>query len=376
MTGETTVATRPDTDGWLRRARGFRLAGVGISAFFTIYLTSLAAEALENNPHHVPAWLIIGLYALYGVVFVLVPFLSVRTDPGFRIAVFVFLFGTATVLVWLGGIGTVFVFIYPINMLAFAAPLRVALTVDVVVLGGLTVATLVLEDRDTAMGQLLLFGSLAIVTLLMGRLIHTNRALIKAHADIAGLAAQDERNRIARDLHDILGHTLTTITVKAALARRLLESGADHAGELAGAEIGDVEQLARQTLGEVRATVSGYRETSLAGELAAIRAALSAADITADLPSAIDEIDEPQRTAFAYALREGVTNVIRHARADRCTVRIGPGELEIHDNGRGGHTPAGNGLNGLRERLSAIGAVLSAGPAPEGGYTLTVRLEK
>ncbi|GIG69654.1 sensor histidine kinase [Phytomonospora endophytica] len=376
MTGETTAATRPDKDGWLRRAKGFRLAGVGISAFFTLYLTSLAAEALESNPHHVPTWLIIGLYAVYGVVFVSVPFLSVRTNARFRVGVFVFLFATATVLVWLGGIGTVFVFIYPINMLAFAAPLRVALTVDVVVLGALAVATLVLEDRDTAMGQLLLFGSLAIVTLLMGRLIHTNRALIKAHDEIAGLATREERNRIARDLHDILGHTLTTITVKAALARRLLESGADHAGERAETEIADVEQLARQTLGEVRATVSGYRETSLAGELAAIRAALAAADIAADLPSAIDEIDEPQRTAFAYALREGVTNVIRHSHADRCTVRIGPSRLEIHDDGRGGHAPAGNGLNGLRERLSAIGALLTAGPAPDGGYTLTVRLEK
>lgn len=376
MTGEQPASTRPDKDGWIRRAKGFRLAGVGISAFFTIYLISLAGEALETNPHHVPAWLIIGLYCLYGTVFVLVPFLSVRASPRFRVGVFVFLFGTATALVWLGGIDTVFVFIYPINMLAFAAPLRVALTVDVVVLSALTVATLTLEDQDTALGQLLLFGSLAIVTLLMGRLIHTNRALIKAHDDIAHLAAEEERHRIARDLHDILGHTLTTITVKAALARRLLESGADNAGERAGTEIGDVEQLARQTLGEVRATVSGYRETSLAGELAAIRAALSAADITADLPNAVDEIAEPQRTAFAYALREGVTNVIRHSRADRCTVRLDPAELEIHDNGRGGHAPAGNGLNGLRERLSAIGANLTAGPAADGGYTLTVRLEK
>jgi len=376
VTGEKSASTRPDTDGWIRRAKGFRLAGVGISGFFTIYLVSLASEAVDNNPQHVPAWLIIGLYCLYGSVFVLIPFISVRSNPRFRIGVFVFLFTTATILVWLGGMSTVFVFIYPINMLAFAAPMRVALAVDALVLSALTVATLTLEDRDTALGQLLLFGSLAIVTLLMGRLIHTNRALIKAHDEIADLAAQDERNRIARDLHDILGHTLTTITVKAALARRLLESDAENAGERAGAEIGDVEQLARQTLGEVRATVSGYRETSLAGELAAIRAALSAADITADLPSAVDEIDEPQRTAFAYALREGVTNVIRHSRASLCTVRIGPEALEVHDNGRGGHAPAGNGLTGLRERLAAIGANLAAGPAPDGGYTLTVRLER
>ncbi|MEV0647194.1 sensor histidine kinase [Phytomonospora sp. NPDC050363] len=376
MNADETAPTRPGKAGWVRRVRGFRAAGVAISAFFTVYLVQLASTALEDNPHHAPPWLIIALYAVFAVVFVALPAFSHRSSGPARVAAFAALFGLASILVFIGGIGTIFLFIYPINQVAFAAPFRVAAVVDAAVLLALGVVTLRLEDPDTAWGQLLLFGSLAIVTLLMGRLIDANRKLLRAQDEVAELAMRDERNRIARDLHDILGHTLTTITVKAALARRLLESSAPDGAERAGAEIGDVEQLARQTLGEVRATVSGYRETSLAGELAAVRTALSAADISPDLPSAVDEIDEPQRTAFAYALREGVTNVIRHSGAERCTVRISPSALEIHDNGTGGHAPPGNGLSGLRERLSPIGAVLSAGPAPDGGYTLTVRMEK
>lgn len=356
---------------WAHRATRFRVAGVVIALFFTVYLVDLARTAIATNPFGVPAWLIVGLYVVYGASFVSLPAMATsRRGTAYRVALFTGLFGLATLLLVLGGMDTVFLFIYPINALAFAAPMRVALTVDAVVVVLLMLTAFLLENSDEAFGQLLIFGSMATITILMGRLVQANRELRAAQEEIAGLATRDERTRIARDLHDILGHTLTTITLKSGLARRLLE--ADRPAE-AAVEIADVESLARDTLGEVRATVSGYREASLAAELAAARSALRAAGIGTTLPLAVDEVPEPQRTVFAYAVREGVTNVIRHSRAARCTVTVTADRLDVHDDGGGVAGPPGNGLTGLRERVEAIGGVLDAGPAPGGGYALTVR---
>ncbi|GLZ78971.1 histidine kinase [Actinorhabdospora filicis] len=368
-----TETTPTGTDGswWARRGRRFRLAGMLIALFFTIYLIDLAQTAVRNNPLGVPAWLIVGLYLVYAVSFVSLPAMAAYSRaPAYRITMFTGVFVLATVLLVLGGMDTVYLFIYPINSLAFAAPLRIALIVDVIVVALLMAAAFVLETSGDAFAQLLIFGSMATITILMGRLVQANRELRAAQEGIAELSARDERARIARDLHDILGHTLTTITLKSSLARRLLE--ADRPAE-AGVEITDVEHLARDTLGEVRATVSGYREASLAAELASARAALRAAGITPELPLAVDGVPEPQRTVFAYAVREGVTNVIRHSHAGRCAVTVSHGRLDVRDNGRGRPAPQGNGLTGLRERVEAIGGVLEAGPAPGGGYTLTVR---
>lgn len=363
--------TRTDSAWWARRARQYRLAGTLIALFFTLYLVDLAGTAIEKNPLGVPHWVIITGYVIYGASFVSLPAMAAFSRaPAYRVALFAGVFALATVLLVLGGMDTVYLFIYPINSLAFAAPIRVAAIVDGIVVVLLMVAAFLLENWDEAFGQLLIFGSMATITVLMGRLVHANRELRTAQKEIAELSARDERARIARDLHDILGHTLTTITLKSSLARRLLE--ADRPAE-AAVEITDVEHLARDTLGEVRATVSGYREASLAAELAAARAALRAAGITPELPLAVDGVPEPQRTVFAYAVREGVTNVIRHSRAGRCTVTVTGDALSIRDNGRGRPEPPGNGLTGLRERVEAIGGVLDAGPAPGGGYALTVR---
>ena len=119
--------------------------------------------------------------------------------------------------------------------------------------------------------------------------------------------------RIARDLHDLLGHSLTAASVKAQLAGRLV--GQDDAR--AAAEIGDVERLTRQVLADVRAAVAGYREVSLAVELATAREVLGAAGIAADLPGAVDEVPAGQRELFGWVVREGVTNAVRHSRRQR-----------------------------------------------------------
>jgi two-component system sensor histidine kinase DesK len=193
-------------------------------------------------------------------------------------------------------------------------------------------------------------------------IIYSNIALGQARAEVARLAAENERSRIARDLHDLLGHSLTTITVKAGLARRL--AGRDPARSLT--EITEVEELSRRTMSEVRAAVSGYRDVTLAGEIATARGVLDAAGIQAELPGAIDLVDTDAVVPFGWVLREAITNVVRHSRADRCVVTVGPRWIEIADDGHGATAGAGNGLTGLRERLAAVGGTVEAGSAPGG----------
>jgi two-component system, NarL family, sensor histidine kinase DesK len=197
-----------------------------------------------------------------------------------------------------------------------------------------------------------------------------NQALAEARAELARLAAENERIRIARDLHDLLGHSLTTITVKAGLARRL---GAVD-GARANQEIAEVEALARQSLADMRAAVSNYRDVTLTGELAAGRELLRAAGIVADLPSAADVVEPAHQELFGWVIREGLTNIVRHAHASSCTVRLSSSSVEILDDGVGGSAAAGNGLSGLSERVAAAGGTVDAGPAQPRGWRLRVSL--
>jgi two-component system sensor histidine kinase DesK len=198
-----------------------------------------------------------------------------------------------------------------------------------------------------------------------------NLDLIAAREEMADMAVAEERSRMTRDLHDILGHSLTVITVKAELAGRLM--AADHAR--AQAEIDDIERLAREALSDVRATIAGRRQVSLAPELVNARAALASANIDAEVPNALDEVPAANRELFGWTVREGVTNVLRHSHATRCSIRLTGSAVEVHDNGIGA-TPAGadgNGLRGLRERVVGCGASIRTGVSPDlGGFLLHV----
>jgi two-component system, NarL family, sensor histidine kinase DesK len=211
--------------------------------------------------------------------------------------------------------------------------------------------------------------ALGLAMIAMFWLIRINTQLRVAREELATMAVAADRERMARDLHDVLGHSLTTITVKAGLARRLLEQDEP---ERAAVEVTDIERLGRQTLADVRSTVSANRVASLANELAGAREALRAAEIDADLPHAVDDVPADRQQVFAFVVREGVTNTIRHSGAGTCTIRLTPDSVEVLDDGLGPPvgTPLGNGLTGLRERLAAVGGRIEAGPGPTGGFRL------
>ena len=212
----------------------------------------------------------------------------------------------------------------------------------------------------------------AVVTFVVVRSVRGALELAEARAAFgACLAAENERSRIGRDLHDLLGHSLTTITLKAGLARRLSE----HDPQRAAQEIAEVEGLSRQALTEVRAAVSSYREVTLASELARGRELLRASGVTPDLPTATDVVDAAHQELFGWVIREGLTNVARHAHASRCTVRLSANEVEIRDDGVGGPPSFGNGLAGLRERVIAAGGTMDAGPLIPRGWRLRVAVD-
>ena len=182
-----------------------------------------------------------------------------------------------------------------------------------------------------------------------------NEKLRMANAEVEHLAKVAERERIARDLHDVLGHTLSIIILKSELAGKLIE----HDPQRAKAEIADVEQTSRAALAEVRSTIRGYRANTFSAELKQAKAALETAGVLVESEAAEIGLSSSQENVLALVLREAVTNIVRHANAKNCRVRIsslnGKCALEIQDDGRGGIQPEGNGIRGMRERVESLG---------------------
>ncbi|RSD10520.1 sensor histidine kinase [Amycolatopsis eburnea] len=264
-----------------------------------------------------------------------------------------------------------FVLLYGTAVLVFLLPAAWSVILDVGALAAGAVVLLV-EGRFLAdYGDLITVASVTLAMFFMANLVRAVRRLERANEEIATLAVANERQRVARDLHDLLGHSLTTITVKAGLARRVLESSGDIPRTVE--EIREIESLTRSALSDVRATVSEYREVSLSAELVGARAALRAAEIDADLPHAVDNVRPELQNTFGYVLREAVTNVLRHSGAKQVKVRLGDTWLEVEDDGRATGVVAGNGLRGLSERLAAVGGALRTSARPGGG--LLVRAE-
>ncbi|GID28059.1 sensor histidine kinase [Paractinoplanes brasiliensis] len=212
--------------------------------------------------------------------------------------------------------------------------------------------------NDAGYGLAVLLGSLASYGIRAA--VERQARLAAAQQELADRAVQDERARIAADLHDILGHSLTVVTVKAELAQRLLDVDPARARQ----ELNDLEGLARDALADVRATALGVRGISLPGEIAAAREALTAADVEADLPGAADDVPSRNRDLFAWTIREAVTNVVRHSHARHVVVTLSPAAVEIVDDGIG---LARAGASGSGSAAAAAGAAGGAGAAGFGG---------
>lgn len=275
----------------------------------------------------------------------------------------------ALVTVPLIGVGATSFLPFLVAFAMFGLPLRWAIAAV-----GAGVAASVLSaiflDTDEG-GWVIAFIVLSIGVMTGGIRVMSGRAA-QYEALQRELGLVEERERVARDVHDVLGHSLTVVTVKAELAERLI----DLDPERARAELADIRELSRQALAEIRETVGGLRGASLAVELAAARRALSGAGIRGEVPEDADEVDPRHRTVLAWVLREAATNVVRHSQAATCVVDLGPNLLRVTDDGRGvDGNPPGNGLRGVRERVERAGGHLSVGPRQDGvGTVLEVTL--
>jgi two-component system sensor histidine kinase DesK len=332
---------RDSTSGWVGM--------VALVLFAAAYLTSFAVtrqRRMRGRPEHTPAQAAVLLGVLVGLG--LLACLAIG-QAGMATAVYV----AVTAVMWLPG------------RLALAVVSVLAVASD---LSGRFVPGWEHDD-----GLTFAICSAAFAMWGVNQLMLRNLDLMRARDENARLAVADERARFARDLHDILGHSLTVITVKAELASRLLDVDT----ERARSELSDLERLSRDALADVRRAAHGYHDLTLPGELARAREALRAADIDAELPNSTDEVPSELRELFAWTVREGVTNVIRHSGATRCTVRLAPTEVEVRDDGTGPGTAgeeAGRGLDGLRQRAAAAGATLVTRPVEPRGFALSVLL--
>jgi two-component system sensor histidine kinase DesK len=205
-----------------------------------------------------------------------------------------------------------------------------------------------------------------------------NEELELARNDLAELAVTRERERFARDLHDLLGHSLSVISLKAQLARRLVASSPDEAAT----HLADIEDVTRDALREVRDAVNAYREPTLEDALASAAGALAAANIDVHFDVAQPSLTPQTEGVLAWAVREGTTNVIRHSHSRNCWIRVGGGDrvaaVEILDDGTAApeHSSGGSGLRGLRDRAAALAGAVESGVRTEGGFRLAVTLPR
>jgi two-component system sensor histidine kinase DesK len=315
------------------------------------------------------------LLAIFYVAYITLPPIVWPESLRTKIIALVAYWAASFVLVPFVGVYVIWVWPLLIAMIAFCwMPARPSFILS----GGIVVAQLIggaLVDFSNGTLYSPIVTATVFVSLFgITRQIMANQQLRDAQATIASLAAAEERARLARDLHDVLGHSLTVVAVKSELAGRLVDLDPARAK----AEIGDIEALARTALADLRAAVTSYREMNLDSELSAARTALTAAGIEPHLPQSGASVNEELRSLFGWVVREGVTNVIRHSAAKSCWIELQPTELRVRDDGLGqsGRNPwgksHGNGLRGLRERALEAGAEVSVNPGPGGGFVLTV----
>jgi len=350
----------------------------------SIWLPFLAFPALDLADAHISA--AHRVLACAGAGLFVVAYCAVLARPEhvarrpLALAVSVLLISLATAMTTLDSDAWASLFVYAAAAGALVLPERAA-TAYVLATAALAAAVTAVQGADSSVVLSVAVGSagIGLLVIAVGQLRGRNIELARARTELAELAVATERERFARDLHDLLGHSLSVISLKAQLARRLLAG----APEEAETHVADIETVAREALSEVRDAVSGYRQPTLEAALSAARLALEAASIDAHIETTSADLAPATEGVLAWAVREGTTNVIRHSGSRNCWIRVGYGEsfaaLEILDDGRaGGHGVAagGSGLRGLRERASAVAGAVESGARPEGGYRLAVVLPR
>ncbi|MGB6745505.1 MAG: sensor histidine kinase [Terracidiphilus sp.] len=272
------------------------------------------------------------------------------------------------------------IFVYPFAMLClFFSRLRTLFLVLIVMMAGVVAETRYLgHSYGTAESVFLYCVIFGLSNFAFAQQARTNFLLERANSEIERLSQEAERERIARDLHDLLGHTLTVITVKLDLARRLLSHDPDSDLVRARNEIVEAEQTARNALAEVREAVSGYRAEGLDAEISRARRSLLSADVKLATTLAPVNLSSSQVNVLCLALREAVTNIVRHAHATVCHVALLEKDRTIHftieDNGLGGPIREGNGLRGMRKRLQSVAGAVKLTGSANGGTSLEITL--
>lgn len=336
------------------------------NVFWTIFWLALTVPILlsvSDHPH--PVWctvfVVLSVACLIGSWLIAIDRLRTNLFKTSSTAVVLFGAGAGAALVALGLMGEdcVQLLYFVVYSVAFVFPWQVSLPL-------IAAATLLLPHSEWPYG----FVGVAATggACLASRISIINQAKKKILEEQAQeLEVNEERNRMARDMHDILGHSLTSVTLKAELAEKLI----DIEPPAARTQIKEIEQISRSALAEVRATINGYRELSLSGELARAANLLHSAGIRTELPTSIDDVNPELRNLFAWAVREGTTNVARHSHAKRCRVRLLPESVIIEDDGVGvSEVSEGGGLQGLRDRCLASGVHITLAESDLGGLKL------
>ena len=348
-------------------------AGVGIGLLFVIgpvadlYRSSIGAPRIAADTVMWVAFVVCYVVALRAG-------LRLRIGPRTTLALLAALLVLPAAMLATGAPGSfALLFVYFVAAAGMRLRAEAALVVIVLTAAGVGIGAVATGANSSSLASyVLIIVAIGTMMTAFNRQIRANRELQAARHELARLAVTEERLRIARDLHDLLGHSLSVINLKSELAAKLVEQDAKRAA----AELVDIQAVGRQALAEVRDAVQGYRQLALDEALAGARTALSAAGIEYELEEAPAELPADVEEVFAWAVREGTTNVVRHSRAAHCAVRIrdGAGEatLEVDDDGASppAEPQAGSGLTGLAERAARLRGRLEAGARPGGGFRL------
>ncbi len=374
--------SRVEIDDWSERLVGGRLGrrlrmrlGVLLGLLFLSGpVVDLAHQSSGEPARAARAGGVVAFVALYASLLPPARWM-VRLAPRAPEVALCLLAALATVLLATGAPASLLtLYVYVVAAAGLVLGPRLAAVTTIVVAAGVATALVATGARASQAGSLLL-TVLAIGAMMgaFGRQVHVNRQLRAAREEIARLAATEERLRIARDLHDLLGHTLSVIALKSELAAKLVARDAGRAI----VELEQVQEVTRRALAEVRAAVHDYRRLALDEALAGASTQLAAAGIDCRVDGVDVALPKEVEAVLAWAIREGATNVVRHSGASCCAIRVRAdtesAQVEVEDDGHAdGEIGGGSGLAGLAERAERVRGRLEAGAVPGGGFRLRV----